>query len=90
MLLQDGSGDFIEDAGTSVYTQIRDHLIIPGAAPLVLGVFANDLLSFEVAPDKAQSLDFSESEDEMDGFYLNSSWITKPRPSHETRKAQHC
>lgn len=47
---------YLEEAGVFVYIQITDHLVIPGAVPLVLGVFPNYLLSFETAANQAQQL----------------------------------
>lgn len=46
----------IEEAGVAIYTLVHDHLIIPGAAPLVLGVFASDLLAFQTAVERAEHL----------------------------------
>ncbi|TNN65858.1 hypothetical protein EYF80_023858 [Liparis tanakae] len=40
-------GHYIEEAGLSIYAQIRDRLVEPGAAPLACEVFARDISNFE-------------------------------------------
>lgn len=45
-----------EEAGISIYALICDHLVIPTAALLVLGVFAINLFSFEAAAEKATNM----------------------------------
>ncbi len=49
-------GRIIEDAGYPVYKLIRDHFVVPAAAPLALMIFTTDLLAFKMAAKQAVKL----------------------------------
>lgn len=48
-------GRSIEEAGVAIYMLISDHFTIPGAAPLVRGVFPLDL-TFQTVVERAEQL----------------------------------
>ncbi|CAL8284775.1 unnamed protein product [Merluccius merluccius] len=49
-------GRYMEEAGTAVYSQIRDRLVEPGAAPLACKIFARDLRNVDQSLDMALQL----------------------------------